>query len=64
MMFGGMFASCNFLDKEPTKLTLENYFNTAEEANSFLTGIYAILSQSSFYGADYIYLVGGDDLSH
>ena len=37
MMFGGMFASCNFLDKEPTKLTLENYFNTAEEANSFLT---------------------------
>lgn len=64
MMFGGIFASCNFLDKEPTKLTLENYFNTAEEANSFLTGIYAILSQSSFYGADYIYLVGGDDLSH
>ena len=64
MMFGGLFASCEFLDKEPTRLTLENYFNTAEEANSFLTGIYAELSQSSFYGADYIYLAGGDDLSH
>ena len=64
MMFGGLFASCEFLDKEPTKLTLENYFNTAEEASSFLTGIYAELSQSSFYGADYIYLAGGDDLSH
>ena len=64
MMFGGLFASCEFLDKEPTKLTLENYFTTAEEANSFLTGIYAELSQSSFYGEDYIYLAGGDDLSH
>ena len=64
MMFGGLFASCEFLDKEPTKLTLENYFNTEEEANSFLTGIYSILSESSFYGDDYIYLVGGDDLSH
>lgn len=64
MMFGGLFASCEFLDKEPTRLTLENYFNTAEEASSFLTGIYAELSQSSFYGADYLYLAGGDDLSH
>lgn len=64
MMFGGLFASCEFLDKEPTRLTLENYFTTAEEANSFLTGIYAELGQSSFYGNDYIYLVGGDDLSH
>ena len=64
MMFGGLFASCEFLDKEPTRLTLDNYFNTAEEANSFLTGIYAELGQSSFYGNDYIYLVGGDDLSH
>ncbi len=64
MMFGGLFASCEFLDKEPTRLTLDSYFNTAEEANSFLTGIYAELGQSSFYGNDYIYLAGGDDLSH
>lgn len=29
-----------------------------------MTGIYAELGQSTFYGADYMYLVGGDDLSH
>ena len=57
-------VSCDFLDKEPTKLTPENYFNTPAEANSFLTGIYAILSQPTFYGGDYMYLVAGDDLSH
>jgi starch-binding outer membrane protein, SusD/RagB family len=27
-------ASCDFLDKEPTKLTPDNYFNNAEEALS------------------------------
>ncbi len=64
MMFGGMFASCDFLEKEPTTLTLPTYFNSAEEASSFLTGIYAELQQSSFYGENYMYLAGGDDLSH
>ncbi len=65
MMFGSLSTSCSdFLEKEPTYMTLENYFSTEEEASSFLTGIYAILGQSSFYGADYMYLVGGDDLSH
>lgn len=57
-------ASCEFLDKEPTKLTPANYFNTEEEAASFLTGTYAILSQQTFYADDYMYLVAGDDLSH
>lgn len=57
-------ASCEFLEKEPTKLTPENYFNTPEEASSFLTGIYAILAQPTFYGGDYMYLAAGDDLSH
>lgn len=64
LMFGGLVVSCDFLDKEPTKLTLDNYFTTADEASSFLTGIYAELGQSTFYGADYLYLVGGDDLEH
>ena len=61
---GGTLTSCNFLDKEPTKIPQQEYFNTADEASSFLTGIYAILGQQSFYGGDYMYLVGGDDLSH
>lgn len=64
LLFGAALTSCNFLDKEPYQLTLSDYFNTADEANSFLTGIYAELGQSTFYGADYMYLVGGDDLSH
>ena len=57
-------ASCDFLDKEPTELALDEYFKTPEEASSFLTGTYAILSQPTFYGGDYMYLVAGDDLSH
>ena len=64
LLFGSALTSCNFLDKEPYQLTLSDYFNTADEANSFLTGIYAELGQSTFYGADYMYLVGGDDLAH
>jgi len=64
LLAGFSMASCDFLDKEPTKLTPENYFNTPAEANSFLTGVYAILSQPTFYGGDYMYLVAGDDLSH
>ena len=44
------------------ELTPETYFNTADEASSFLTGIYAILGQASFYGENYIYLEGGDVL--
>lgn len=63
LLFGGALTSCNFLDKEPYQLTLSDYFNTADEANSF-DRIYAELGQSTFYGADYMYLVGGDDLSH
>lgn len=58
------FASCDFLDKEPTSLTPEKYFDTEEQAASFLTGIYAILSQQTFYADNYMYLVAGDDLSH
>lgn len=57
-------ASCDFLDKEPTKLTPEVYFNNASEAASFLTSVYAPLAAQSFYGNDYMKLVAGDDLSH
>ena len=61
---GALVASCDFLEKEPTKLTPEVYFNTAEEANSFLTGVYAILNQETFYASSYLWVVGADDLSH
>lgn len=64
LAFGALVSSCNFLDKEPTKLTPEVYFNTPEEAQSFLTGIYAILGQGSFYGESYLHLSGGDDMQH
>lgn len=57
-------VSCDFLEKEPTKLTPDNFFKTEEEAMSFLTGVYATISQQSFYGADMMYLTAGDDLAH
>lgn len=63
-LFGGLVSSCNFLDKEPYKLSPEKYFNNATEAESFLTGVYAILGQSTFYGENFMYLAGGDDLQH
>lgn len=61
-ILGGATTSCNFLDKEPYKLSPEIYFRTAQEANSFLTGVYAVMGQSSFYGSGMMYLAGGDDL--
>ena len=55
-------GSCDFLDKEPTSTTTGNYFNNESEAESYLRGVYAILTQISFYGNEYYYLAGGDDL--
>lgn len=57
-------ASCEFLDKEPTKLTPEVYFNNAGEAASFLTSVYAPLASQNYYGNEYMFMVCGDDLSH
>lgn len=57
-------GSCDFLDKEPTSATSDTYLKTETEATSFLTGIYAILTQQSYYGGNYFHLVGGDDLEH
>lgn len=57
-------ASCDFLDKEPTKLTPEVYFNNAGEAASFLTSVYAPLASQNYYGNEYMFMVCGDDLSH
>lgn len=57
-------ASCDFLEKEPYELTPETYFNSAEEANSFLISVYAPLASQNFYGNRYIHLAAGDDLGH
>lgn len=57
-------VSCDFLEKEPTKLTPGVYFNNAGEAASFLTSVYAPLASQNFYGNEYMYMVCGDDLSH
>lgn len=63
-LFLGGFNSCDFLDKEPTQLVPEVYFNTQEDAEAFLKGVYATLAQSDFYGSKYIDIAGGDDLCH
>ncbi|MDY5237634.1 RagB/SusD family nutrient uptake outer membrane protein [Bacteroides helcogenes] len=57
-------TSCDFLDKEPTKLTPGVYFNNTGEAASFLTSVYAPLASQNFYGNEYMFMVCGDDLSH
>ena len=57
-------TSCDFLEKDPTYTTPENFFKNEADATSWLTGTYAILGQSSFYGNEFLYLVGGDDLGH
>lgn len=57
-------VSCDFLDKEPTKLTPGVYFNNAGEAASFLISVYAPLASQNFYGSEYMFMVCGDDLSH
>lgn len=59
-----LLGSCDFLDKEPTSATSDTYLKTETEATSFLKGIYAIITQQSYYGGNYFYLVGGDDLEH
>lgn len=63
-LLGMGISSCNFLDKTPTYLTPETFFNNEEEALSFLTGVYSPINQTPFYGSDYLWLVGNDDLSH
>lgn len=56
-------TSCDFLEKDPTRIVPENYFKNEAEVQSFLTGTYAILGQAGYYGGNSMQLVGGDDLS-
>ena len=64
-LFAGFtLASCDFLDKEPYELVPESYFNTASEANSFLTSVYAPLASQHFYGNYYMHMVGTTDMEH
>lgn len=64
LLVGLNLTSCDFLEKDPTYTTPENFFKNEADATSWLTGTYAILGQSSFYGNEFLYLVGGDDLGH
>lgn len=57
-------VSCDFLDKEPYKLTPETYFNNETELNNSLIGVYSMLMQEPFYGNFYpLNIAGGDDLT-
>ena len=60
LLVGLNLTSCDFLEKDPTYTTPENFFKNEADATSWLTGTYAILGQSSFYGNEFLYLVGGD----
>ncbi len=55
-------GSCDFLDKEPTLITTDNFFKSEADAESYLRSVFAIITQPTFYGNQYFYLAGGDDL--
>lgn len=63
LIAASVMSSCNFLEKEPYKITPENYFTNETETSNFLTGVYATIGQPTFYGGDYYLLAAGDDLS-
>jgi hypothetical protein len=52
LLTSGLFAGCeDFLVKEPTFLAKENYFKTANDANTALSGVYDMLGrQETFAG--------------
>ena len=57
-------VSCDFLNKEPHSLVLEDYFNNEAELQAFLTGVYSPLMHEQFYGSSYaLYNGGADDLT-
>lgn len=64
LLVGSSLASCEFLEKEPTYSTAENTLKNEADVVSFLTGVYSALQESSFYGNEYLFLIGGDDLGH
>ena len=47
LLVGLNLTSCDFLEKDPTYTTPENFFKNEADATSWLTGTYAILGQSS-----------------
>ncbi|WP_163400087.1 RagB/SusD family nutrient uptake outer membrane protein [Flavobacterium fluviatile] len=48
------FSSCSdYLDTEPTSITLETYFNNEKELNTFLNSVYDPMNDASFYGSNY-----------
>ncbi|MDD2798062.1 MAG: RagB/SusD family nutrient uptake outer membrane protein [Bacteroidales bacterium] len=58
-------ACSDFLDKLPYSLTPETYYNTKNELQDALTGVYSPLMQEQFYGNKYMLdNAGGDDLSY
>ena len=45
LLVGLNLTSCDFLEKDPTYTTPENFFKNEADATSWLTGTYAILGQ-------------------
>ena len=48
LLVGLNLTSCDFLEKDPTYTTPENFFKNEADATSWLTGTYAILGQSTW----------------
>lgn len=58
-------VSCDFLDQEPKIISGETYYNTEQEVQYGLAGIYGIMASEDVYGNDYsVMLCQNDDLSY
>jgi len=57
-------VSCSFLEKEPKVVSADKYFNTAEDAQNALYGVYGTLNSREVYGEYYsVNFSLNDDLS-
>lgn len=57
-------ASCSFLDVEPKVVSLDKYYNTVEDAQNALYGVYGTINSREIYGEMYSVCFSlNDDLS-
>ena len=65
LLVGLNLTSCDFLEKDPTYTTPENYFKNEADASLMADrNLCYSWDKVPFYGNEYLYLIGGDDLGH
>lgn len=60
-MFFAMSGCKKFLDKEPTFIVKENYYNNETDVNAGVAGVYDVLAKEEIYGGNYQLLLSVAD---